>query len=141
MLACAEAPVMSPALAQSTVCVCVWCASSATTPRLTCAVSQVVPVGHEQLRQPSVSLWSQLQLFELTVVKLFVTEHQQYCFVLVCAWGVMKSFVLGDVRLCSTAQCSLLHFDWDKFSIHDKVIERSRASLISVRCTLYVSIK
>lgn len=73
---------------------------------------------------------------------------QQYCFVLLCAWGVIKKLcVLGYVRLCLTAQirstaqlypdCSLLRFDWNKFSIHDKVIKRSNLKSRSYSSTVY----
>lgn len=152
-----EASVMSPALAHFTVCVC---ASSATAARLTCVqwyagLTCGTRAASSNTNSPASLLWSQLQLFEPAVVKLFVSSPSQsiYTTVLLCPSLCVgrheKLCVLGYVRLCLTArirstaqpQCSLLRFDRNKFSIHNKVIKRSnlKSKLILVRCTLYVS--
>lgn len=97
-----EASVMSPALAHFTVCV------RLQPPLLVshvCSDTQVLPVGHEQLRQTQTaqrlccglscsflsSLW-----WSCLSLPLHRASTQQYCFVLLCAWGVMKSFVFWD---------------------------------------------
>lgn len=140
VLACVEASVMSPALAHFTVrvrlqppllvshmCAVIrrsylWDTSSFVKPKQP-SVSAVVSAaafwarcGEAVFSSPSQSICTTV----LLCPSLCVGRHEK-----LCVLGYVRLRLTARIRSTAQPQCSLLRFDWNKFSIHNKVIKRS----------------